>query len=475
MRENAILPPLCYTTALAALRDLGDQVELHIADEEGDPYMVELAARLGGYVLGQDSDFVVLNAEGYAGYIPMDEMLWMTALDRPSTSQAALDDGFVVARPKGRVNKAAAPDATPGLLPPASSSIVSLQCSVYSPKALSTHLRLPLSLLPLVGALVGNDYTAERRSVNSIFFSREATSVQRIARAATAVISVLSSANTLKRQKRPVNSIMDVIELSVDALLERAPPNFTSGERTTLIEKTVEATLQYAIPARTSDSEEGLWPTALCALHTPTACPLVRYMAFPLGDNVEDEDIRPFRASVREQYIGAYRQGQLSPRVLDILHTATAWPRHFLENPDLECVVRSIGRPLREYVYAIVEAGVGLPASNEDEDQGQSATVDGSEEDDSDEDELIDVVEEDSEEEEDEDPLAPLHGALQKLRLESGLTSDSSAASQVTSTDIATRRVVVTEYIQKGTRWPTSELSSPICHDYSHQWAVKMS
>ena len=56
MRENAILPPMCYTTALTALQDLGDQVEIHVADEEGDPYMVELAARVGGYVLGQDSD-----------------------------------------------------------------------------------------------------------------------------------------------------------------------------------------------------------------------------------------------------------------------------------------------------------------------------------------------------------------------------------------------------------------------------------
>ena len=64
MRENAILPPLCYTTTLTALRALGDEVEIHFADEEGDPYMVELAARVGGYVLGQDSDFVVLNAEG---------------------------------------------------------------------------------------------------------------------------------------------------------------------------------------------------------------------------------------------------------------------------------------------------------------------------------------------------------------------------------------------------------------------------
>ncbi|KZV74006.1 PIN domain-like protein [Peniophora sp. CONT] len=463
MRENAILPPLCYTTALSALRDLEDQVEIHIADEEGDPYMVELAARLGGYVLGQDSDFVVLNADGYSGYIPMDEMLWMTAVDEPLVGRAAADDGFVVARPKGRGNRAVAPDATPGLLPPTSGRLISLQCSVYSPKSLSTHLRIPLSLLPLVGALVGNDYTAERRPVNNIFFDREATSAQRIERASTAILSVLSSTSAQKRQKRPVNSIMDVIEQSVDALLVRAPPNFTTGERTTLIEKTVEATLQYAIPARVPGSVGGLWPTPSCALHLPAACPLVRYMSFSFALDVDDEDVRPHRASVREQYVGAYRRGQLSPRIVDIMHTATAWPRHFLENPDLESVVRSIGRPLREFVYAIVEAGVGIPAPTES-DEDQSRTVDGSEGDDSDEDELVDVVEEDSEEDEeedDEDPLAPLHGALQKLRLDSGITSDSSAASQVTSFNIFTRRVVVTEHIRRGTRLADEQLVVP--------------
>ncbi|VDC00308.1 unnamed protein product [Peniophora sp. CBMAI 1063] len=459
MRENAILPPLCYTTTLTALRDLGDEVELHIADEEGDPYMVELAARVGGYVLGQDSDFVVLNAEGYAGYIPMDEMLWMTSVNGPA-NQSTSDDGFVVARPKGRGNKASGPDATLGLFPPTFGTIVSLQCSVYSPKALSAHLRLPLSLLPVVGALVGNDYTAERRPVNNIFFDRETTSAQRIARAAMAVSSVLASANTLKRQKRPLNSIMDVIEESVDVLLVRAPPNFTTGERATLIEKTVEATLQYAIPSRASGPETDLWRTPFCALHLPAACPLVQYMSFPLDNDVEDEEIRPFRTSVRQKYISAYRCGQLSPRIVDALHTATAWPRQFLENPDLECVARSIGRPLREYAYAIIEAGVGLPLPKGDDDE--DGTVDGLEGDsDSDSDELIDVVEEDSETDEAEDPLAPLHGALQKLRLDSGMTTDSSAASQATSANVSARRVTVIEYIRRGTRLADEQVAVP--------------
>jgi hypothetical protein len=51
-------------------------VEIHFADEEGDPYAVELAGRLGGYVIGKDSDFVIFHSDGYKGYIPLDEMTW---------------------------------------------------------------------------------------------------------------------------------------------------------------------------------------------------------------------------------------------------------------------------------------------------------------------------------------------------------------------------------------------------------------
>jgi hypothetical protein len=82
LNENRILPPLVCVASVEALKALvkeGLPIELYFADEEGDPYSVELAGKLNGYVTGTDSDFVVLNAEGYKGYIPMDDFLWDTS------------------------------------------------------------------------------------------------------------------------------------------------------------------------------------------------------------------------------------------------------------------------------------------------------------------------------------------------------------------------------------------------------------
>src|SRR5260370_21502186 len=99
LRENSILPPLCYATTLNALRSLNDAVEIYFADDEGDPFDVELAGRLKGYVTGRDSDYVILNSEGYAAYIPMDQIFWSTESHETGGGNQSEDDaGFVVAR-----------------------------------------------------------------------------------------------------------------------------------------------------------------------------------------------------------------------------------------------------------------------------------------------------------------------------------------------------------------------------------------
>src|ERR1700761_9692872 len=61
LRENSILPPLYYAATLDALRSLDGTVQLYMADDEGDPFAVELAGRLRGYVTGRDSDYLILN------------------------------------------------------------------------------------------------------------------------------------------------------------------------------------------------------------------------------------------------------------------------------------------------------------------------------------------------------------------------------------------------------------------------------
>ncbi|KAI0314667.1 hypothetical protein OF83DRAFT_1174536 [Amylostereum chailletii] len=447
MRENAILPPLCYTVTMHALKSLADSVEVHIADEEGDPYAVELAGRLHGYVTGRDSDFVVLNADGYAGYIPMDEMIWSTTAEDAPLDPDPSNDGFVVARKptkKAKVNHRTGQ----GLLPPPTGTDLTLNCIVYSPLVLATHFRLPVSLLPLLGALVGNDFTTERRPVRRYFFEHEATPTQRITKVATTLASILPSTNgnvSKQRTKRPITNVVDLIEVAVETLLLRSSSALTTGERESIVEKTVEATLQYAIPNRRSDTSSSLWPSPACALHDANACPLVGLMSRPLVADPEQEEPLS-RAALRKLYIAAYRRGQLSPRLMDVLSTGTGWPKLFLEDPDLECVTRSISRPIREWAYAILDDAIGLPARETAATEDTATTEDELEEDD--DDELIDVVEEDSEEElEDSDPLAPLRGALQDLRIGSPSTASLPPSSYGPS-----RPKVIEEIIRRGSR-----------------------
>ena len=55
-----------------------------------------------------------------------------------------------------------------------------------------------------------------------------------------------------------------------------------------------------------------------------------------------------------------YHAGTVLPKVLGPPHTGTVWRRPFLEHPE-ETVHRNIGRPIREWTYAILDDGIGLP------------------------------------------------------------------------------------------------------------------
>ena len=70
LHESAIIPPLLYPTCIHALQTISEKtnaLEIHYAAEEGDPYAVELAGRVGAFVAGNDSDFVIFESGGYLG------------------------------------------------------------------------------------------------------------------------------------------------------------------------------------------------------------------------------------------------------------------------------------------------------------------------------------------------------------------------------------------------------------------------
>ena len=442
LNENRILPPLVFVVSVEALKDLAKEglpIELYFADEEGDPYAVELAGKLNGYVTGTDSDFVVLNAEGYKGYIPMDDLLWDTSalgdLAPQPEPEPIVDDFQPIKRKKAKKHF----EVNHGIIPPVEDvSKVALTCTVISPAVLATHLEIPISLLPLLGALVGNDFSASpsaRFGGRSLFFDRKVTLSQRITRVSNTIRDAISNpAQNKVKKSEGSDDVIDLIRRVVRTLLLQDTSNLGSGEEAAIIEKTVESALQYTLPVR----EDGV-------LRSPGPSCL-------LGNTGDVHLYGKNKAkAIRQLYLDGYQAGTIFSKVLDPLHTGTMWPRPFLEHPEKETVHRSIGRPIREWIYAILDDGIGLPVRSEKEETKVENGTHGDDE--VDDEELIDVAEDDSSGESSvvQDPLAPLKGALRRL---SGVETPQPE----TPPPEVRKRKVVTEYVRRGLRIDLEDL-----------------
>ena len=475
-------------------------LDIYFADEEGDSYCVELAGRLGGYVIGQDSDFVVLNSDGYKGYIPLEEMTWIASDSNINESQNDMINGFTVVKSKQKAAQAGVLGT--GIVPPLESEGLSLSFTIYTPQILAQHFSLPVSLLPLLGALVGNDFTSQvtfptsyaipytpsatpssspppsiSRTFHGLLFERRLKPSERILHAGTTLSSLLKPSVGKKRSKTP-QSVMELIKMTVSTLVasSHAHPSLVgTGQQELIVEQIVEGTLPYAIPPRPLDEEVGHF---VCALHTAQTCPLVALLE-------RSEDESPQRAEVASLYLRAYRMGTFSPSLMDVLSTGSFWPEDFLENPDAESVSRSISRSVREFSYAILESGIGLPdhqtVDDEDVEMSEEQKEDVEEDIEEDLNEVIDVIEEDSDYEENLTDVDRLRGALRDLQYDEEHTMDDEeetlqgagsvteqGESSVQSTTlrsinaparavkfvkkISDRPKVVTEYVRRGTR-----------------------
>ncbi|KAJ3829644.1 hypothetical protein F5878DRAFT_552474 [Lentinula raphanica] len=468
LNESRIIPPLSYPVTIHTLLQLQsahpEHIDIHFADEEGDPFAVELAGRLGAYVVANDSDFVILNTEGYRGFIPLQSMSWHSPRDEEQKQDEA--DEWVTAGKRKRPAKNA--NLRWGIIPPDdTSSEITLSFTVHSPEALSSFLNIPITLLPLLGALAGNDFSNQSagagKQVQQLFFESRMPPSARIDRVATTLRSILSLAqkNTRKQAKYHVDSVMDLISKTVKALLIRSLDSLGSGEVEGIVERVVEATLQYAIPKNESPSESDnqLWPSSLCALHPPELCPMLPIFSRNIAANewseagdqevafVTSEKFNKLDA-VRRILLEAYRAGKLSPTLLNALNSASLWTRLFLENPDVETSAK-ITRPLRIWCCAILDDAVGLPETIDEE--SDQVTDDSQVVSDEDEDELVDVVESDSEDE-GPDMLAPLKGALRRLHEPNSDTSSSPSSTDDTLPIGSFKQSRITEYHRRGVR-----------------------
>ncbi|CAE6514211.1 unnamed protein product [Rhizoctonia solani] len=365
LASTRILPPLLLETCLSVLReissssatgnDLPPQPRVHIlmADGEADPYCVTLAGRLGnGLVLGMDSDFAVLNVEGYGGYIPLDEMTWSSTSDDTPPTQQEEDDGFTAVSTKQRPKRKPS-----GLIPPSSMGDLSLNVTIYHPQSLASHLGLPPALLPLFSALVGNDFSNPQNAKR--FFEYRSTLVERIWKVARSVSAAIKKSNNGKERG---DAVLDVIQTAVSHLLIR-PDTVASGEMETIVDQTVEAALECTIPASSPS------PASSCAIHAEDECPL---------------------SSLSPELLDAYRKGNVHPRLVNAITTGIVFPKLFLEDPEQKTCGGAC-KTVWDWVWAVFTAGGHISFSTLD---GSGSTIDGTESRADDDSELISVVEE---------------------------------------------------------------------------------
>ncbi|KIJ51323.1 hypothetical protein M422DRAFT_26742 [Sphaerobolus stellatus SS14] len=468
LAETRIAPPLAYSAIVSTLLSMEGLVDVEFAEGEADPHIVALAGRLGAYVMANDSDFVVLNCEGYKGYIPLDDMVWCAIvkdtdmLSTDSFSVAGGDDDaeFQVVTKKKSKSKQKIKDSRlelgTGPIPPSSQDYSEwhLVLTVFEPSILAGHLSLPTSLLPLLGSLIGNDYASFD------FFRSSESIVERVERVAETLSSVVKDAQspnvrTVRKIARGSHGgVMDVIGTTIERLLlwrdPKNPPS--SAQIDEITERVVLSTLEYAVHESVSlfPEDEGDATSSLGSRshHNVTA-------------------------DIRQMYIEAFHSGVMHPLLMQTFAKGVCFPRLFLEDPDRESCVCSISRPIREVIWRIFAKGGGIPSrsdpSTEPEEQGDAEDYTDEMFAEDDEEELIDVVEEWSDDDEipfqEDDPLAVLRGRLQRLSFsENGgeqpkkpnlsvpSTVPSSPPNEEDILDSASTAKVVTEYVRRGQR-----------------------
>ncbi|PWN23975.1 hypothetical protein BCV69DRAFT_279882 [Microstroma glucosiphilum] len=209
--ESYPFVPLLAQAVKAALADEG--VTSVIAQAEADGAVAELADESGGLAASQDSDFFILcsRGSGRGRYTQIDSWEYMvedkessnghsSVIEAPSSGSVGDSDGFEAVTSKRRRNRSKGSiDASsnqrgsgaqslpypPVRGPESESKLIGVKLRVFYPQKLAAQLRVPAALLPLLGAVAGNDYTTALQ--DTVLFRHLQTGPERIKEAAEVI------------------------------------------------------------------------------------------------------------------------------------------------------------------------------------------------------------------------------------------------------------------------------------------------
>jgi len=358
-RTSCILPPFASHTFIHALESLHVKTQF-VPLGEADGVCVTLADRLGGYVIGQDSDFFILAggaglSSKLRGYCPIEMMWWIDGelglQPEPSSASSGWSTAF------SRRGPSQSRQST--FLPPAHFVKPQLVLTAFAPQGLRARLRLPASVLPLFASLCGNDYTP--RSAAEYLFESGFTPVQKIEKVARILREqIFSPRSTPTKSGSAGDHAVELVKKVIRKLSSR--PFVNDQALQDLVDAVIEATFQYILP-----------PSGECCSTYPFCGELDE-----LGCQSNSSQMK--HGTAREAYAAAQRRGLVNGIIHAWLYPYRVYLWSVLEDPSGPSLKASRGlQEVRRKAWEIAEEGLGglrWPASPEEEPEAAGKVAD---------------------------------------------------------------------------------------------------
>ncbi|WWC68094.1 uncharacterized protein I206_102015 [Kwoniella pini CBS 10737] len=365
---KVVLPFFASQAFTFALHRLG--VKTHfVPGGEADAICVSMAEKVGGYVFGRDSDFIILigRTERVRGYVPIDMMNWIEGPQSPNPSNGTgkyVPPAFRNGQPSetfqpvhnGR-RQASQPykntNRQSSMIPSSTLQNPSLVLTFIPPQALRHRLRIPSTHLPLFASLCGTDYTPPH--IIQRFFEPGLTMFQRIEKAARILREQLFSPTSSSSSKigyvtNPADQVVELVKRVIKKLI--IYPFDTEQDLDDTVNIIIEAALQYQLPS----VEECCSTYPFCGELDPM---LGCQTPISLGDARLPNHTKE-RMTGKEAYSAAQRDGLVGTIVHGWLYPDRMYQWQVLEDVSGPCLKASNGaREIRRKAWEIADQGLG--------------------------------------------------------------------------------------------------------------------
>ncbi|KAK9895959.1 hypothetical protein P389DRAFT_210798 [Cystobasidium minutum MCA 4210] len=382
--DNHLLPQLSIKACISHIRSVSDEltasnngygIEQHFPGGEADLYIANLAIERKAFILSQDSDFFI-TSHGSKGYIPLDSIQFIkrepTLAQVNQVQDEAGEWGQVSNSRRSRratnVNGSSS-DLTGSNAYTSISQASQIHCKVYTAQALSQSLSLPSpSYLPLVAILAGNDYyippiwkSTSNNNPSSRFETISASIVKHLRKQR----KPLEPTALPEFMRRVIDDIRDfaISESMVSDIAAKALGNLPEYCVSTLqgsFLRNSTGSTRNGTETPGSISSFGLNPETDQSLNPLFALLLPSSSTSSLASSSEPTAAPPDNTQTKLRIYNAFENGYFRNTLLQIIVCGTFTPSAVLEDPDKTSCVVSLGRPLRAWIYAVLDASVGV-------------------------------------------------------------------------------------------------------------------